>query len=186
MKVLWLCNIMLPAVAEHFHRESSNKEGWLSGLLTAVLSHGDSNGIELAVAFPVAERLPYSAEAAGSDTVDAADRKNVREQHDGQRLADIGADHGAYAFHVGRRISLPMTLWKIRPARICMILHWNRSCGRSVRISHRTWCIASERNIHTPWLCAEHSREKTGYWSEYRDCAQCMQSAISRICRKRL
>lgn len=49
MKVLWLCNIMLPAVAEHFHRESSNKEGWLSGLLTAVLSHGDSNGIELAV-----------------------------------------------------------------------------------------------------------------------------------------
>ena len=49
MKVLWLCNIMLPAVAEHFHRESSNKEGWLSGLLTAVLSHDDSNGIELAV-----------------------------------------------------------------------------------------------------------------------------------------
>ena len=83
MKVLWLCNIMLPAVAEHFHRESSNKEGWLSGLLTAVLSHGDSNGIELAVAFPVAERLSYSAEAAGSDTVDAADRKNVREHHDG-------------------------------------------------------------------------------------------------------
>ena len=83
MKVLWLCNIMLPAVAEHFHRESSNKEGWLSGLLTAVLSHGDSNGIELAVAFPVAERLSYSAEAAGSGTVDAADRKNVREHHDG-------------------------------------------------------------------------------------------------------
>ena len=83
MKVLWLCNIMLPVVAEHFQRESSNKEGWLSGLLTAVLSHGDSNGIELAVAFPVAERLSYSAEAAGSDTVDAADRKNVREHHDG-------------------------------------------------------------------------------------------------------
>lgn len=62
MKVLWLCNIMLPAVAEHFHRESSNKEGWLSGLLTAVLSHGDSNGIELAVAFPVAERLSSSGD----------------------------------------------------------------------------------------------------------------------------
>lgn len=57
MRVLWLCNIMLPAVAEHFHKESSNKEGWLSGLLKAVLDHGDSNGIELAVAFPVAERL---------------------------------------------------------------------------------------------------------------------------------
>ena len=73
MKVLWLCNIMLPAVAEHFHRESSNKEGWLSGLLTAVLSQGDSNGIELAVAFPVAERLSYRLQVTGTGTVNAAD-----------------------------------------------------------------------------------------------------------------
>ena len=65
MRVLWLCNIMLPAVAEHFHRESSNKEGWLSGLLNAVLSHGDSNGIELAVAFPVTERLPGDGKKRG-------------------------------------------------------------------------------------------------------------------------
>lgn len=62
MRVLWLCNIMLPAVAEHFHKESSNKEGWLSGLLSAVLSHGDSNGIELGVAFPVTEHLPRDRE----------------------------------------------------------------------------------------------------------------------------
>ena len=66
MRVLWLCNIMLPAVAEHFHRESSNKEGWLSGLLTAVLSHGDSNGIELAVAFPVTEKLSRESEREGT------------------------------------------------------------------------------------------------------------------------
>ena len=167
MKVLWLCNIMLPAVAEHFHRESSNKEGWLSGLLTAVLSHGDSNGIELAVAFPVTERLPSSGD--GHRGIRISCGENAQTSFTAYDFVEDTTrpdlyDPGAYAFHVGRRISLPMTLWKIRPARIYMILHWNRSCGRSVRISHRMWCIASERNIHTPWLCAEHFREKTGYW----------------------
>ena len=82
MKVLWLCNIMLPAVAEHFHRESSNKEGWLSGLLTAVLSHGDCNGIELAVAFPVAERLPNKPENIDRNCVKCSDedRNSVNEK----------------------------------------------------------------------------------------------------------
>ncbi len=51
MKVLWVCNIMLPVIAEALHREASNKEGWLSGLLTQVAAenHGE---IQLAVAFP--------------------------------------------------------------------------------------------------------------------------------------
>ena len=52
MRVLWVCNIMLPAIAEALHREASNKEGWLSGLLTQVISEAGGN-IELAVAFPV-------------------------------------------------------------------------------------------------------------------------------------
>ena len=36
MKVLWVCNIMLPVIAEALHKEASNKEGWLSGLLEQV------------------------------------------------------------------------------------------------------------------------------------------------------
>ena len=28
MKVLWVCNIMLPVIAEALHKEASNKEGW--------------------------------------------------------------------------------------------------------------------------------------------------------------
>lgn len=32
MRILWLCNIMLPAVAKQLGVEASNKEGWLSGL----------------------------------------------------------------------------------------------------------------------------------------------------------
>ena len=37
MRVLWVCNIMLPVIAEALHREASNKEGWLSGLLSHTL-----------------------------------------------------------------------------------------------------------------------------------------------------
>ena len=53
MKVLWLCNIMLPVIARQLHLEVSNKEGWLSGLAEAVLEKRHENGIELSVAFPM-------------------------------------------------------------------------------------------------------------------------------------
>lgn len=57
MRVLWLCNIMLPRVAEHLHMEATNKEGWLSGLADVVLGRQEENQIELAVAFPVSREL---------------------------------------------------------------------------------------------------------------------------------
>lgn len=52
MKVLWLCNIMLPVIAGQLGMEASNKEGWLSGLAAAVRERRTENEIELAVAFP--------------------------------------------------------------------------------------------------------------------------------------
>lgn len=52
MKVLWLCNIMLPVVAEYLGLEATNKEGWLSGLMNVVLQRQKENDIRLAVAFP--------------------------------------------------------------------------------------------------------------------------------------
>ena len=58
MRVLWVCNIMLPVIAEALHREASNKEGWLSGLLSQIVDREDT-GMTLAVAFPV----PADAEA---------------------------------------------------------------------------------------------------------------------------
>lgn len=53
MKVLWVCNMMLPVIAEHLGLEASNKEGWLAGLCGEVLKRQQDNGIELHVAFPV-------------------------------------------------------------------------------------------------------------------------------------
>ncbi len=52
MKVLWLCNVMMPMIAEQLQLEASNKEGWLSGLAAVTLQRKDENGIELGVAFP--------------------------------------------------------------------------------------------------------------------------------------
>ncbi len=66
MKVLWLCNIMLPVIARQLYLEVSNKEGWLSGLAEAVLERRQENGIELSVAFPMqGEDLPEGREIAG-------------------------------------------------------------------------------------------------------------------------
>ena len=37
MKVLWICNIMLPTIARQLGVSYSNREGWLSGLLERVV-----------------------------------------------------------------------------------------------------------------------------------------------------
>ncbi len=57
MRVLWLCNIMLPAIAKHLGKEENHKEGWLSGtynrLKQADFSLPSGEKIELGVCFPV-------------------------------------------------------------------------------------------------------------------------------------
>jgi len=57
MRVLWLCNIMIPAIAEKLHLESSVKEGWLTGLLSQVIAEGADSGVQLGIAFPANKNL---------------------------------------------------------------------------------------------------------------------------------
>lgn len=52
VRVLWVCNIMLPVIARALQRECSNKEGWLTGLMDALVK--ENSQVELGVAFPVA------------------------------------------------------------------------------------------------------------------------------------
>ena len=52
MRVLWVCNIVLPRIAERLGMEKSNKEGWLSGISEAMLSEKE-NRVTLGVCFPV-------------------------------------------------------------------------------------------------------------------------------------
>ena len=40
MKVLWVCNIMLPTIARQLGTSYSSREGWLSGLLERYRSRG--------------------------------------------------------------------------------------------------------------------------------------------------
>lgn len=71
MRVLWICNIALPAVARDLGIPGSPKEGWLVGLSEMILAHRAENNIELHVAFPAdhaldgrtgeAEGIPYHA-----------------------------------------------------------------------------------------------------------------------------
>ncbi len=55
MKVLWVCNIMLPTIARQLGASYSSREGWLSGLLERVVQEQGRNRIELGIAFPVDE-----------------------------------------------------------------------------------------------------------------------------------
>ena len=57
MKVLWLCNVMLPLIAKEYGMEASNKEGWLSGLLDVTLENQKENKVQLAVAYPAPEEI---------------------------------------------------------------------------------------------------------------------------------
>lgn len=57
MKVLWLCNVMLPVIAKAYGVEASNKEGWLSGLLDTMTENQKENLIQLAVAYPAPPEL---------------------------------------------------------------------------------------------------------------------------------
>lgn len=61
MKVLWVCNIMLPAVAKALGQEYSVREGWLSGILGRLLEETDgpagAESLELGICFPAAGEL---------------------------------------------------------------------------------------------------------------------------------
>lgn len=57
MRVLWVCNIMLPMIAEKLHVESNVKEGWITGILTRLLKEGKNSDITLGIAFPANENL---------------------------------------------------------------------------------------------------------------------------------
>ena len=66
MKVLWLCNIMLPVIAEKLGKPASNKEGWLSGLAQQILMHQEENQIQLGICYPVDKQTqPQKGEVLG-------------------------------------------------------------------------------------------------------------------------
>lgn len=65
MRVLWLCNIVLPGIAKELGMPQSNKEGWLTGISETILAEKE-NKITLGICFPVEpEKDGISGEAEG-------------------------------------------------------------------------------------------------------------------------
>lgn len=57
MRVLWVCNIMLPAIAQKLGEEYSVREGWLSGILSRLLEQRDDGSLRLGICFPAQGEL---------------------------------------------------------------------------------------------------------------------------------
>lgn len=57
MRILWLCNIMLPFIAKSLGQKIVVKEGWLSGLAGKLMLNQKQNNITLAICFPASEDL---------------------------------------------------------------------------------------------------------------------------------
>lgn len=56
-RVLWICNIMLPAIAKAYGLPYSNREGWLSGIFGQMAGgKKDTAAVVLGVCFPTADR----------------------------------------------------------------------------------------------------------------------------------
>ena len=53
MRILWLCNLILPAVAKELGLVASNKEGWVVGLAEKVLKNQKDGEVTFAIAAPV-------------------------------------------------------------------------------------------------------------------------------------
>lgn len=100
MKVLWLCNVVLPMIARQLNMEATNKEGWISGLAAVVLEKRAENGIELAVAFPAPEEafsqggdvFEQTVSAAGGELVCYGFREDTANPHlyDGELEKRLG------------------------------------------------------------------------------------------------
>lgn len=52
-KVLWICNIMLPAIARQLGLPYSNREGWLTGIFEQLTAEKENRQIEPGICFPV-------------------------------------------------------------------------------------------------------------------------------------
>lgn len=97
MRVLWLCNIMLPVIAKELGVAASNKEGWLTGLAEQLICHREENGIELGVCFPVGKGgVPLQGTAGGLRYFGFAENTGKPECYDKGLEAQLAAVLEAY------------------------------------------------------------------------------------------
>lgn len=79
MRVLWVCNIMLPEIARAMGRPEPAIGGWMSGLLHTILQSGQ---VQLTVCFPVCGEPPVSGEAEGFSYDSFTQKALILEQYE--------------------------------------------------------------------------------------------------------
>ena len=109
MKVLWVCNIMLPAIAKQLGLPYSSREGWLTAALDRVLQEQHRHRITLGIAFPVTEEtgnMNRELVLAGDETCACygfVENLNTPEQYDSKievRMKEIIADFEPDMIHI--------------------------------------------------------------------------------------
>ncbi len=109
-RVLWICNIMLPAIAKQLSLPYSNREGWLTGIFHRLALEKEDKKIELGICFPVAAwEKSFSPEMANPLIVEGAScyafledltHPEVYDARLEERFADIIADFKPDMIHV--------------------------------------------------------------------------------------
>ncbi len=109
MRVLWLCNIMLPAFAKREGLPFSVREGWLTGCFHRLVAEKveagkDENLLELGVCVPVPEFLAgCRKEIEGAVFYGYTENLNTPEDYDGQlaqRFGEILSDFQPDIVHI--------------------------------------------------------------------------------------
>ena len=166
MKVLWVCNIMLPVIAEALHKEASNKEGWLSGLLEQVAAENSSD-LELAVAFPVPAdtEVPWRLQIAMPR--EKEDREHLQTNTDAETY-----NITCYGFHEDT----------VHPDRYQPLLEEELHRITEEFSPDVIHCFGTE---YPHWQYAGCFPTRRRYWWEFRESVRCVRRHILPICRNR-
>lgn len=92
-KVLWICNIMLPAIARELGMPYSNREGWLSGIYDKTLK--GEVPFEITVCFPMRkediDKVPVTG-ILDCDAAEAEENAEGRKQREARKECRVFKD----------------------------------------------------------------------------------------------
>ena len=110
MKVLWLCNVVLPVAARQLGMEVSNKEGWVSGMAQELLERRQENDIALILAFPVPKAMVPEGEEIFCREIQVemppGEERESGQEGAGQAEADSGQKNAAERKASSGKVSL--------------------------------------------------------------------------------
>lgn len=153
MRVLWVCNIMLPVIAQALSQEYSVREGWLSGILGRYLE--TENGAELSIADVTDSAASPGGRQQGAETAAALTLGIAFPVAPGREELSQRLQLGSY-----KKKSPAMALQRIWSTRSAMTARWKRVFADFRGLS--AGFGAYLRDGVPAWLCLCESISQTG------------------------